>query len=217
MTMMRALLIAALVGACAPDVPRNPTWIEDVRPILAANCIRCHSVPQIGGSPGQMRLDTYETIEIQPGYAVDGAQVYAHEIATRVAEGIMPPRFPLTDRQVDILEAWDEADAPRGERPGNQTPEMTFGDLEADGTVVSFDYSITDADDDIVTGVLYAEATGADPVPVAGSLFGGNGSVRVDISDFIDELVAGDVDLTVELNDGVEIVSQDLDSVRVMP
>jgi len=45
----RALQIAglglsAMVSACAA-APEHPTWDDDVRPLMVARCIRCHSDP----------------------------------------------------------------------------------------------------------------------------------------------------------------------------
>ncbi|HWM89041.1 MAG TPA: hypothetical protein VNO33_24490 [Kofleriaceae bacterium] len=55
-----AMLAAAFTTACSPEVPDQPTWTEDVRPIVAANCIRCHSPPQLEDAPRSIRLDKFE-------------------------------------------------------------------------------------------------------------------------------------------------------------
>lgn len=54
-----AMLAAALAVGCAPEVPDAPTWTEDVRPIVVANCIRCHSPPPINDAPPVVRFDKY--------------------------------------------------------------------------------------------------------------------------------------------------------------
>jgi hypothetical protein len=36
-----AFALVALVG-CGPEVPANPTYSNDVRPIFMAHCVRCH-------------------------------------------------------------------------------------------------------------------------------------------------------------------------------
>ncbi len=55
-----AMLAAALAAGCAPEVPDAPTWTEDVRPIVRANCTRCHSPPQINDAPRTVRFDKFE-------------------------------------------------------------------------------------------------------------------------------------------------------------
>ena len=55
-----AMLAAALAIGCRPETPDAPTWTEDVRPIVRANCIRCHSPPQIEDAPAGFRIDKYE-------------------------------------------------------------------------------------------------------------------------------------------------------------
>jgi hypothetical protein len=46
----RALPIAilgfcAVIAGCAESVPDKPTWDDDVRPLLVARCVRCHTDP----------------------------------------------------------------------------------------------------------------------------------------------------------------------------
>ncbi len=36
------LCMGAAVG-CGPDVPAQPTWEADVKPIILARCVRCHN------------------------------------------------------------------------------------------------------------------------------------------------------------------------------
>jgi hypothetical protein len=36
------LLLALAALACSPEVPANPTYTNDVGPILMAHCVRCH-------------------------------------------------------------------------------------------------------------------------------------------------------------------------------
>jgi hypothetical protein len=49
MTMKKHLLASLFLAAsalapaaCGPVVPANPTWAEDIRPLMVARCIRCH-------------------------------------------------------------------------------------------------------------------------------------------------------------------------------
>ena len=226
------LLLLAAAGACSPSVPAEPTWLDDVRPILAANCIRCHSPPYIGGAPVSFRLDIYGDDRFlvpypdagprpdagplpdaspdapdagpdasPPGPATVRGAVYASmdgTLAGIVEDEIMPPEFPLTGRQKDVLAKWHEASEPRGEaRPGNAEPTMTtVGDLEVIPGRVTLSYEITDADGDIVTGVIVADPGGGEaPIVATNELFVGRGAVRF-------SLPAGTFDLTAEIDDG---------------
>jgi hypothetical protein len=206
-----AILLLLAAGACAPEVPANPTWIDDVRPILAANCIRCHSPPQIGAAPLSFRLDKYDDellvdgpydIDLEPdlvfGASSQGASIVAELEAER-----MPPRFPLTNRQIDVFSAWLSAaggDFPaRGEpRPDNATPSMSIvgAPVVSEGRV-RIEYDIDDADDDIVTGaVTTADQVGEEmPLLLSNRLFAGRGSLSF-------ELPSGTYDLVALLDDG---------------
>lgn len=217
------LLLLLAAAACAPEVPAEPTWIDDVRPILAANCIRCHSPPYIGGVPNGFRLDQYENdifvpdgddVGTAPDEEVYGA-AYESEIealVTFTSDGRMPPRFPLTDRQLEVLVAWRAAEEPRGgPREGNALPSLTLvGDLNviSEGRV-GFEYEIDDADGDIVTGQVIGDPGGGDSTTLASNeLFVGRGSVRF-------SLAAGTYDLSAELDDGHGQVIVDLGQVVV--
>ncbi len=210
-----AILLLLAAGACAPEVPAEPTWVDDVRPILAANCIRCHSPPHISGAPQSMRLDKYDD-EFLPDIDIDdnddpelvqGAAVYSVQIAERVQDD-MPPRFPLTGRQIDVLTAWHEAGAPHGEaRANNALPTMVAsGDLQVSNDRVALGYEIEDADGDIVTGILMADPGGGadpDPIVVSNELFVGRGVVA-------GRLATGTYEIFAELDDGNDTVQVEL-------
>ena len=63
LAVVSALAGGALVG-CNPTAPANPSFQVDVMPILAANCIRCHGFPSIGGAPHSFRYDSYDVIQV---------------------------------------------------------------------------------------------------------------------------------------------------------
>lgn len=203
-----ATLLLLAAAACAPEVPSEPTWVDDVRPILAANCIRCHSPPFIGGVPTTFRLDKYDN-DLAPDLSLDddddpepldGAGTIAEPIADATSSERMPPRFPLTDRQIEVLANWHQAGAPHGEpRSDNALPTMTLsGDIQVSDGRVAFEYEIDDADGDIVTGTLLADpGGGADPMPivVSNELFAGRGTLE-------GELATGTYELVAELDDG---------------
>lgn len=210
--------LAALVtgGACAPEVPANPTWTEDVRPILVANCVRCHSSPSLQGAPGNVRFDKFDDEDRDGDGEIDffGAATEAIFIAERVEAEEMPPRFPLPDRQRDTLIAWFEAGAPKGDpRPGNVAPSMELtGDPEAADDTVVIPYRIDDADFDLVTGRLIADPGDGDPIAVTYDLFSGRGEIAWDVLD----VAPGTYDLSAEIDDGSDRVEVDLGSVEIV-
>lgn len=104
------MLMAGLaVGAtaCGPDVPANPDWATDVRPILQARCVRCHSNParidpaakdQVGALP-------FDTDAATPLSTVLTNMMPARVRGGQGALPIMPPppNASLEDWQIQIL------------------------------------------------------------------------------------------------------------------
>lgn len=153
--MTRALLLA--IAACAPSVPDAPSYQLHVAPILAANCLRCHGYPAIGGAPEDIRLDSFEDLPLSDDLddTILGAASLASSIADRVAssDSPMPPRFGLDGYQIETLANWAETGGMRGApRPNNQQPVVTASLNEL---VVSI--RIDDADDSTVAGQLRLE------------------------------------------------------------
>ncbi len=116
---MRELVGILAVGAfsclgCSPaveDADAPEISYCDAQPILADKCLRCHSVPLMNGAP--LSLETYELVE---------------EVQVRVKnalslEGFMPavwvddepPVEDLTEEERELLIAWLDDGAPRGE------------------------------------------------------------------------------------------------------
>jgi len=206
-----ALLLLLAVACSGPEVPAEPTWVDDVRPILAANCIRCHSPPYIGGVPQYFRLDTYDDdLFLDPTYGdpVMGAASMSagnYFIDVLVTKSTMPPQSVLTSRQVDVIAAWRDAEEPKGEpREGNSPPTITVvGDIVVNPGVVGLAYVIEDPDGDIVTGVIQGDpGGGADPDPIVATnqIFAGRGWVNF-------HLPTGTYELIAELDDGSEQVT----------
>lgn len=156
--MKRIVVLGAyLLVGCAPDQPASPTW-NDVKPILAANCVRCHTTG-IGGAPTQFRLDRYEDSLIDE-LSVRGAKTMAPFIVARAVEaGTMPPIGPeLSARQRDILAAWAAAGAPRGEPAQGRHAALvtgTIGAVDADGRV-AIRVVLQDRDHEALEGELRA-------------------------------------------------------------
>ncbi len=141
-----------VVLGCAPDVPAQPTWTKDVRPILLANCVRCHGEEPSGGAPTGFRLDRYEDSDAR------GVRTMARYLAHRAGDlGQMPPNGPaLSDRQRDILKKWYAAKAPRGD--GNALPvlQVIKAPAQTADDQATLTYQIGDGDRDAGYGELVA-------------------------------------------------------------
>jgi mono/diheme cytochrome c family protein len=168
MSMIGKIVISAwmiLLASCV-DTPSEPNWIDDIRPVLAANCIRCHSTPSIGGAPNTFRLDVYEDDVDENGTLVRrGAGTMAQFLAARVSAGEMPPPFALTPRQQDMIVAWADRAAvgqrpPKGESRGTNTePDvLLLNPLEEsiDGETATFWLDLVDPDGDLLSAFLEA-------------------------------------------------------------
>lgn len=214
---MRVSLLAApaalaVLAGCEPTAPASPSFQVDVMPILAANCVRCHGAPPLGGAPVEFRLDSFgATVLDNQGTADEaddveafGAADYGPFLRSRLidSERPMPPRFPLDDWQIDTLLAWGEADPPtRGEpRPGNQRPVLTLAERTRDATSVTLAYELHDPDGDLVVGEL-CDDEGAGCLFLA-PLSSGRGEVRLDTT------LSGAVMLKARLDDGAGYVEE---------
>ncbi len=184
---MKLLVVALTLGACAPDVPSTPSYQADVQPILAASCIRCHGVPAIGGAPESLRLDTYADL------AGIGAASFRGSIVARVSDEArpMPPRFPLGDWEIDVLQRWVDTGGGRGDpRPDNHPPTATL--VTRDAGVLTID--VEDADGDVVGGALLVDGV------VVGPVASGRTTVTAP---------AGNI-LRVQLDDGAAVIELEL-------
>lgn len=99
-------LAALAAAACAPAAPANPTWEDDVKPILAANCVRCHRSPAVNGAPTNFRLDICE----EAGGVLGASDQVVRILARGTSPGNLamppPPAAPLSDRQIEIIQNW---------------------------------------------------------------------------------------------------------------
>jgi hypothetical protein len=205
-----AAALAALAAAGCDAVPDNPTWAADVAPILRANCIRCHTAPPTGAAPGGFRLDVLGLSQTDEGRYLVGARAMRRFMAERVDHLSMPPRFPLTKRQIEILQRW--ADNPdTTANPDNRRPVMSLrvGALEGGFQTLAFD--LDDADDELVVGRLEARGAAGDPIPLTRELRSGRGAVRWDVA----ATPPGDYQLVAVVDDGNGEVTLELASYRV--
>lgn len=156
--------------AAKPEV----TFHEDIAPVLRDQCVSCHH----DGGIGPFALTDYE-----------GAAAAAPLLAAVTASRVMPPQVHdnsgdcqtyqdarwLTDDQIALFSAWDEAGAPEGDPA--QAVDLTGVDIEhldqADLTIdTGFDYTPTVAAGDEIrcfvvdpglTTQKYVVATEAEP------------------------------------------------------
>ena len=211
LAVVSALAAGALVG-CNPTAPASPSFQVDVMPILAANCIRCHGFPSIGGAPHTFRYDSYGVIQV--GIDADGQPVTMAGVAAiapgweaRITSGStpMPPRFPLEPDQIDTLLAWvgDPGVTPvRGlPRPGNQLPVLDLHVVTDTSSVATVAYTLHDPDGDLVVGEL-CSSDGA-TCTFAAPLQSGSHVVTIDTTRFTPPVV-----LRAKLDDGGEVIEQ---------
>ena len=164
---MKALAILTLLVGCASDLPATLSFQQDVAPILAANCGRCHGGPTIGGAPDDMRVT----------YPIASARRMLLQMRVEARE--MPPRWELEADQIEIISRWATQADPRGEpRPGNQPPEFDVTPL-APG---QYAYTLYDPDGDLVGGSFYARDVNSDVETDLGYLHQGRDVFTLDPS-----------------------------------
>lgn len=213
-----AIATIALVGCGLDDPPSQPSWQVDVMPVLAANCVRCHSYPTLGFAAFGLRLDSYDPVNVVAFDApISGAAHNATLIAQRITkskyrptETVMPPGRTLGDHEQLILRNWagnvdGSMKAPRGEgRPNNAEPELTVSELGRAGTIVTFSYELRDRDRDLVVGSLLGprlKGVQLEPRGVIGDLVSGRDTFTVDLAG----IPAGSYELVARLDDGADI------------
>jgi hypothetical protein len=214
--MTRTCLLLLPLAACAPDVPAAPSYQQHVQPILAANCVRCHGEPVIGGAPEELRLDAYgDRVILDPDgvgeVTISGAATFALASAIRVAASAapMPPRFPLDDYQIETLERWAQDPVRGAPRPGNRPPTIELASTAQEGALVTLDARIGDPDPDIVSGVLQARL-GATVRPL-GLVHSGDNRIVWDTAG----LAQADYALVAVLDDGAAEIVVDLGTLTV--
>ena len=106
------------------ELPENPTWANDIKPIMDKYCNECHSVPPQQLAPGTLRLDVCETVAGLPG-----AQDQAARTQLRMVDLVPTPMPPVTyapqptDDDKEIVRRWVDQGAPcDGDQPTNVQP-----------------------------------------------------------------------------------------------
>ncbi len=211
-------LVSIALAGCMPEAPDTPSFQEDVLPIFAANCVRCHGVPTLGGAPTEFRLDSFENTVVtdgQPGAGtcggepddpaaervICGSRTYALLIGSRLRdEGRpMPPRFPLEEFQIETLARWVKGPQRGAPRPGNLAPTLAVEATTQVGSRVTLQVRIEDLDRDLVVGTLYARVDARDRV--VGTVRSGRLAVTWDATG----VTPGSYPLTAVLDDGAEL------------
>lgn len=220
--MKPALALITIAGCGLDEPPAQPSWQVDVMPVLAANCVRCHTYPTLGFAAPGLRLDSYDEVEVVAFDApIDGAAHNATLIAQRIqyskyrpALTVMPPGRELGDYEIAVLRNWaglvdGSMKAPRGPgRPDNAPPALTISELERDASRVVFGYEVSDADRDLVVGSLRGPRRKGNQLVtgVVGDLVSGKGTFEVSLVD----IPAGSYALTAQLDDGAELMQVDM-------
>lgn len=173
---MKHVLLALALAACLPSIPAEPSFQQDILPILAANCVRCHGYPTIGGASASFRLDAFDDVIVRPGSpdantpcglpedpaaqgVLCGAVTQSRFSALRTQDTFypMPPRFPLDDYQIDVLDVWSRNPTRGAPRRNNQAPAMEIEEVVRSGESFTLRVRINDADGDLVAGSLHAQ------------------------------------------------------------
>lgn len=177
--MRRAAAGLLAMAACA-DVPASPTYADDVRPILLANCVRCHREPEACTPFDRQgyRLDHWgDTGEVR------GVASMTERITVRAVElADMPPTGPLAERELEVLRRWQRAGSPRGDAAAGDPPELALaGPIEVgDDERVHLAYDVRDPDGDAVSWSVVWRRAGVEAA-LAGPLGRGRGEVELDL------------------------------------
>ena len=99
-------LAVAGAGCGGANIPANPTWAHDVRPILVARCIHCHYATQ----PGEPPLDAanLDYPDFDSALAAGAVDILKLDGLIQIRLGRMPkpPSTPLEDWQIETLTRW---------------------------------------------------------------------------------------------------------------
>lgn len=117
------LALAVPPGLRADEAEDRELFVKQVRPLLEAHCLKCHS-HAAGKSRGELMLDSLAAVKkggatgpaVVPGQP--GKSLLVQAIRYQHEKMKMPPGGKLTDEQIAVLTRWVERGAPW---PGGET------------------------------------------------------------------------------------------------
>ncbi|MDZ4694083.1 MAG: hypothetical protein SGI86_02980 [Deltaproteobacteria bacterium] len=196
--------LASIIAACSPPgAVQDPTWADDVYPIVQGQCLHCH-----GGS-AEKDGESYRLDMIDFAVCDDlgiGLDSYATlmlpvlEFDDVVKGPLMPPApaRPLEAWQLETIRNWKAAKSPLGKPTNNHSPTLTV-ETKVSGSKLTLSYLASDPDGDPVLG----------EIKVGDNLWhrfssAGSGRVTFDLAN-----ESGKLQVTARLCDGWKIVSLD--------
>jgi hypothetical protein len=213
-----AFAFLAAAGCAAPEPPANPSWDQDVFPILRGSCLGCHG-EESANSPVPV-LTVYRFDFCNPATLKDdfgemvvgaGAAAWANAIQTTVAPTKMspkpmppPPAARLSEYEVGVLRNWAKRasnNTPPSElcekKGRNRRPSVRLIDSRKDGLKVIATIELSDPDGDS----LIAKATAGS----GNTLIKAAGRREITIDN------ASGNRLEIKLSDGYETVDESFD------
>lgn len=152
-------LLVTLVGCTSEPENPDPTYYADVKPLLDAYCVGCHSE----GGVAPFRLDTYEHV-LEVANAIPRAIESRSMPPFLAAPAVRPLRYDtsLTGEQIVLISRWVGLGAPMGDPASEGAPiELPERALDRVDTVLSMPqpYSPTTLPDEYRCFVLDWEET----------------------------------------------------------
>lgn len=161
-----SLALAACEGPIA--VPKNPTWLDDVRPIVQGQCAHCHgpkpirpSVIHFAARDGSVCADVPGATPVKSIAPLVVNNIFGGEDVVPMPP---PTAEPLTAEQLQLIERWYPKDEREnadfepafGDRNNNRKPTARLSAKLPTNPVsrLSISSTIADADDDEVVGQL---------------------------------------------------------------
>ncbi len=116
---MRTLLCCLLLGLAGASVrAADPTYWQDLRPLLRKHCTYCHSTKNLGEVEvsGGLALDTYQAVVKSAGKP--GASVLLDRLVTTNEDRRMPQGSDaLAPEKIAVFRRWLETGAREGKQP----------------------------------------------------------------------------------------------------
>jgi WD40 repeat protein len=130
MTRSLCALLLAVAAWPTPLLAADPTYWQDVRPILRKNCTVCHSAKHLDevDVSGGLALDSYEGVLKGSKTAViharkSEASRLVERLTTRDEDKRMPQgATPLSPETIELIRRWIDAGAREGSRPASAAP-----------------------------------------------------------------------------------------------